>query len=270
MKRILITGATGHLGGKLFYHLEQFTDYDVLGLDLRPSEHGAIHMADFAIDGPWIDHLSGVDVIVHLAGDREPGASWESAIRNNMDATLALYHHAAKSGVKRIVLASSNWLHGGRRFETDLLTGDLPPHPINAYGMSKLFCERTGAYFSKYHGLSVICMRIGWTQWTHDNQPGQHMAMGRWGQEMWLSDRDYLSGMLAAIVSKDIKFAVLNLMSDNPGMRWDIETTKQTIGYLPQDGHQAEVNFASRMRSATTQLITQILPKLVQKKFADW
>jgi hypothetical protein len=25
-------------------------------------------------------------------------------------------------------------------------------------------------------------------------------------------------------------------MSDNPGMRWDIETTKQTIGYVPQDG----------------------------------
>ena len=25
-------------------------------------------------------------------------------------------------------------------------------------------------------------------------------------------------------------------MSDNPGMRWDIETTKRTIGYAPQDG----------------------------------
>jgi hypothetical protein len=33
-----------------------------------------------------------------------------------------------------------------------------------------------------------------------------------------------------------VGFAVLNLMSDNPGMRWDIETTKRTIGYAPQDG----------------------------------
>ena len=29
----------------------------------------------------------------------------------------------------------------------------------------------------------------------------------------------------------------LNLESDNPGMRWDIELTRKTIGYRPQDGH---------------------------------
>jgi hypothetical protein len=28
-------------------------------------------------------------------------------------------------------------------------------------------------------------------------------------------------------------------MSANPGMRWDIDTTRRTIGYLPQDGHIA-------------------------------
>jgi NAD+ dependent glucose-6-phosphate dehydrogenase len=32
---------------------------------------------------------------------------------------------------------------------------------------------------------------------------------------------------------------VLNLMSDNPGMRWDIEETKKVIGYAPLDGHVA-------------------------------
>ena len=25
-------------------------------------------------------------------------------------------------------------------------------------------------------------------------------------------------------------------MSDSPGMRWDIDTTKRVIGYAPQDG----------------------------------
>ena len=29
------------------------------------------------------------------------------------------------------------------------------------------------------------------------------MAMGRWGQEMWLSDRDFLNGMRAAVDAKD-------------------------------------------------------------------
>jgi hypothetical protein len=35
----------------------------------------------------------------------------------------------------------------------------------------------------------------------------------------------------------DLRFAILNLMSANEGMRWDIETTRQAIGYIPQDGH---------------------------------
>jgi NAD+ dependent glucose-6-phosphate dehydrogenase len=29
---------------------------------------------------------------------------------------------------------------------------------------------------------------------------------------------------------------VLNLMSANPGMRWDIDTTRRVIDYMPQDG----------------------------------
>jgi hypothetical protein len=42
--------------------------------------------------------------------------------------------------------------------------------------------------------------------------------------------------MERAVLAEGVGFAVLNLMSDNPGMRWDIETTKRTIGYAPLDG----------------------------------
>ena len=83
-------GAGGHLGRKLFDHLENQADLTVSGLDIRPVDHPAIFTADFAAEPSWAEHLKGVDVIVHLAGDREPGASWPSSIRNNMDATLAI------------------------------------------------------------------------------------------------------------------------------------------------------------------------------------
>ena len=43
--------------------------------------------------------------------------------------------------------------------------------------------------------------------------------------------------MERAILAKNVEFAVLNLMSDNPGMRWDIVETRAVIGYDPQDGH---------------------------------
>ena len=136
--------------------------------------------------------------------------------------------------------------------------------------MSKLFCERTGEYFSRYHRLSVICLRIGWTQWTHDNRPGPHMAMGRWGQEMWLSDRDFLNGMVAAISAVDVDFAVLNLMSDNPGMRWDIGETERLIGYVPEDGSAAIVGPLITLRSALKRFFTQRVPRGFDRLFPSW
>jgi hypothetical protein len=54
---------------------------------------------------------------------------------------------------------------------------------------------------------------------------------------MWLSNRDMAQGFEKAVTAPaEVKFAVLNLMSANPGMRWDIETTRRVLGYAPQDG----------------------------------
>lgn len=270
MRRVVVTGASGHLGRRLFDMLEKSDGYEVCGLDLRPTDHSNIHFADFAENGDWTEHLKNKDVIVHLAGDRDPTATWDSAIRNNMDATLNLYHHAAQTRVSRFVFASSNWLYGGRRFGTERLTTKLVPHPVNAYGMSKLFGERTGSYFATHHGLSVICLRIGWTQWTHDNKPGKHMAMGRWGQEMWLSDQDYLNGMRCAIEADNISFEILNLVSNNPGTRWDIEPTKRLIGYQPEDGHKASVGALAKLQAATVNLVLHRMPEMLKSKCPNW
>ena len=268
---VLITGAGGHLGRKLFDALESEPGYMVSGIDIRTVDHPDIHTADLSDDSSsWVNLLNGVNVIVHLAGDREPAATWPSAIKHNMDATLTLYHHAVAMGVGRVVLASSNWVHGDKRFTQDVLNSATPPGPVNAYGMSKLFCERTGAYFAEHHGLSVICLRIGWTQWTHDNQPGPHMAMGRWGQEMWLSDRDFLGGVKAAIDAKDVSFAALNLMSDNPGMRWDISETQRVIGYSPKDGSPAKINAVIATKSALPRLFSTRLPNFFATYFPGW
>jgi hypothetical protein len=59
---------------------------------------------------------------------------------------------------------------------------------------------------------------------------------------MWLSNRDLCQAMERAVLADGVGFAVLNLMSDNPGMRWDIETTRRTIGYAPLDGAAPVVN----------------------------
>lgn len=269
-KRVVITGASGHLGGKLFDYLEADTDWHPVGLDILKTDRKDCHLADFSKMGDWTEHLAGADAVVHLAADRSPDASWGSSVANNMDATLNLYHAAAQHNVRRVVFASSNWVHGGYRFSAEKLVPSVDPKPVNAYGVSKLFGERIGEYFVREHGLSVICLRIGWTQWTHDNAPGRHMAMGRWGQEMWLSDRDFLHGTERAIAADNVSYAVLNLMSDNPGMRWDIGPTKELIGYRPQDGWTADVTLPMKLKSLALKTITETLPDRLKTFGSDW
>ena len=96
------------------------------------------------------------------------------------------------------------------------------------------------------------------------------MAMGRWGQEMWLSDRDFLTGVTAAITVEGIDFAAVNLMSNNPGMRWNIDETRSTIGYVPQDGSPPIVTPAMAVRSGLKKLFTETLPQGFERLFPSW
>jgi hypothetical protein len=53
---------------------------------------------------------------------------------------------------------------------------------------------------------------------------------------MWLSNRDFCHLMERCLVA-DLpeRFLIVNGMSDNTGMRWDIEPTRRILGYRPQD-----------------------------------
>ena len=56
-------------------------------------------------------------------------------------------------------------------------------------------------------------------------------------------DPDVITADLASYqeargTAENVPFAAVNLMSANPGMRWDIEETRTVVGYLPH-GHLA-------------------------------
>lgn len=235
MPVVLITGAAGNLGRKLRDHLE------ALGWALKLVDrdaHGdsAVVAADLAVwSDDWTSLFSGVDAVVHLAGNPSPEGSWASIQRLNLDLTQNVYEAAARAGVARFVFASSNWVLAGYRDGDGPLTPELDPAPVNAYGASKLFGERLGRSYHERWGLSVVCLRIGFSQ-RGENRPGPHMKMGLWGQAMWLSDRDFCHGVERSVLADGIGFTVVNLMSDNPGMRWDLTKTRQLLAYAPQDG----------------------------------
>jgi len=236
---VLITGATGSIGKKIRKH---FADRDLRLrlLCLNPRRDSEVSTADLSrYDDAWARHFDGVDAVIHLAGDPYATASWESVQRNNIDLTLNVLRAACSHHVKRVVFASSNWVMAGYRFSAERLTTDLPPRPINPYGCGKLLCERVGRQMANETGISFIALRIGCCQHIPGNMPGPQIEHGIWGQQMWLSDRDLCDGLERATFAENVRFAILNLMSDNPGMRWDIEKTRRVIGYAPRDGHLA-------------------------------
>jgi hypothetical protein len=86
------------------------------------------------------------------------------------------------------------------------------------------------------HGLSVLAVRIGWVQ-PGPNRP-EDIPPDRddWFRLMWLSNRDYCQLMERCIrEAPELRFAVVNGMSANTGMRWDLDPTRQLLGYEPQD-----------------------------------
>lgn len=233
MPLVVITGAAGSIGGKLLAHFATL-GWTAHGFDTSPS--ATVNAADLLAEGPWTAALAGADAVIHLAGHASQFCTWAEA-QENMDMTANLLRAARREGTRRVVFASSNWVMGGYRFAEGPITPDLPPHPVNAYGASKLAGERMGRD-AAVQGVQFLAFRIGYNQ-RPPNVPGPHMDMGRWGQQMWLSDRDLCQAFERAVLAEDVGFAVLNLMSDNPGMRWDIGPTKRAIGYAPLDGWTA-------------------------------
>jgi NAD(P)-dependent dehydrogenase (short-subunit alcohol dehydrogenase family) len=234
-RTVLITGAAGNIGSKLRAYFSTL-GWTLRALDIDAGGNPDIELADLTEwNEAWVSRFAGIDCVIHLAGNPSPSTSWASAQRDNIDMTANVYEAAALHKVRRAVFASSNWVMAGHRPAQGALTTDMPPYPINPYGVSKLIGERMGRTLHARRGVSVICFRIGYLQ-RGDNHPGAHMGWSTWGQAMWLSNRDLCQAMERAVLAEGVGFAVLNLMSDNPGMRWDIETTRRTIGYAPSDG----------------------------------
>jgi NAD+ dependent glucose-6-phosphate dehydrogenase len=248
-KTVLITGASGNLGAKLRQHLEGRYRLKLLDIDPRGDSH--IIRADLSSwTRDWRDQFQGVDVIVHFAADPTAFQTWPKLIGPNLDLLVNVYQASVEAGVKRMVYASSNHVMGGYQniAQPERITTDIPPRPgtqyvtdgqprdSTPYGSAKLFGERLGKCFAEIHGLSVIAVRIGWVK-PGDNQPVDlPLVRGPWFRLMWLSNRDFCHLMERCIEAElALPFAVINGMSANTGMRWDIEYTRKLVGYQPQD-----------------------------------
>ncbi len=242
---VLITGAAGNLGAKLAAHLAGRTRLVLLD---RTAGDG-VHAADLSERGEWITLFSGVEAVVHLAGNPVAYHDWPDLVGPNVDAMLHVYLAAVCFGVRRFVFANSNHVLGGYQDGPQVpITESLPPKPglrytadgaerfSGTYAATKLLGERVGQQYATTHLLEVVAVRLGWV-WRGVNEPGElPPERGDWFRDMWLSDRDFLHLMDCCLTGPvPEQFLVVNGMSANTGMRWDLTTARPVLGYAPQD-----------------------------------
>ncbi len=165
---ILITGATGFVGGHLCSHL---IDH---GHAVRVLVRDRQRLTDALIDTTEVIEISGldddevianacigIDTVVHLAArvhrmsDNE--AQRADYDRINCQASLNLARLAEAAGVRRFVFLSSIKVNGGER-DSAYSAADTP-HPEDAYARSKYCAEQGLLKLSAGGGLEVVIVR---------------------------------------------------------------------------------------------------------------
>lgn len=232
---VLITGARGNIGRKL---RDAWTDvYDLVLIDREEDDDDPeVIGADLSVlDDDWITHFHGVDTVVHLAANPDADATWDDLVGPNLDAMANVFHAAALAGVERVIFASSNHVMGGYRDLDDRpITVELEPSPDGPYGAAKLFGERLGQSLSRAFDVTFIAIRIGWVQ-PGPNRP--ETLPDDWSRKLWLSNTDLVRLFDQAVEAEieDRTFLVVNGMSRNHDMRWDLSDAAELLGYLPVD-----------------------------------
>ncbi len=257
-KKILITGISGLVGSAVYLHLKQWPErYELHGLGRRRdlSERvfdgraidladGRYHVCDIADMEAVRRAVDGMDVVVHMAAD-PAGRGWESLRDNNLIGAYNVFEASLDAGVQRVVAASTIQVstgdceaepyraiaegrYGDVPTDYDRVTSRTPGQPRNLYAASKVWAESLARVYGHSHGMSSLCIRIGWV--TGEDEPRNGRG------DIWCSQRDIAELTRCCIdADPDVKFGIYYGMSDN-AWRWvDIESAADEVGYRASD-----------------------------------
>jgi len=158
----VVTGAAGFIGSHLVTALTGL-GLPVVGVDRRwigdevdePAWGVAGELASMDLDRV----LRDATVVFHLAGRPGVRRSWDSFagyLQDNILVTQRLLDACVRSGVSRVVLASSSSVYG----DAVPMAEDRLPSPMSPYAVTKLAAEHLGrTYAARGTGMVVVAMR---------------------------------------------------------------------------------------------------------------
>ena len=161
MKRILLTGATGYLGGHLGHPL--CSKYEIVTLGRQKANHD-FSITDFQIPSfencdDFGDALAGVDVVIHAAAlvHQRTQDSVELYNKVNVDFSIALAKEAIKNGCKRFVFISSIAVNTNSSKET--ITAESHVEPVGLYANSKWQAEVELMKLTESSNIEMVIIR---------------------------------------------------------------------------------------------------------------
>ena len=261
--RVLVTGSEGAVASGIKQHLDGDSPHEFVYLDRvdAPDVDFVADISDYEAIRPAFD---GVDAVVHLAANPAVSAPWESVEQDNLVGTRNVLEAASDAEVERFLFASSihaagMWEEEGKPEVYELdddtnVTVEDDERPDSYYGVSKAYGEDMGrfyieqrAYPKRFYAARIASVRAG----LYDNPYGdaeKGVERGDWerGDQQyteqvkrlkgtWLSRRDWAQLVELCLGDEETTFGIFFATSDNPRSWFDLEHTKELLGYEPQD-----------------------------------
>ncbi len=241
-KRVIVTGGSG-LAGKWVVEDLVAHGYEVLNVDRVPMAKGTARtlITDITDAGQVFNAFAStttakefdddiepkpIDAVVHFAAIPRILVTTDNEVfRINVMGTYNVLDAAAKLGIKKVIVASSETTYGvvfAHRHRDPVyfpLDEDYPVDPMDSYATSKVINEVTAKAFHARTGADIYCLRIGnvldpvdyqkFPTWLKDPALRKRIA---WS---YIDGRDLATACRLGIEKDGLGFTVMNVAADD-------------------------------------------------------